>query len=420
LGSSDQFLVKNALQDLCKLYRQGFRVHPEHRFGVEATIVGLIHVSDDAKVRRWALNALARLGQYKECKSALHFALSEFAGDGEVVAAGLAALYKLSPNPREEMRKLAFPGQTIALAALQHVPAVELDLSSLPVIIDTADAETIKLGLVVVGLGRAPSNMFDPDHSNAAIVRAIGNHHDPTVSQYSVWAITENPDLGVRDLGVDIKAIEALPDNVRAWVYKLLAMDAGAGQQYAHYIEHGAKDGSTEVRAGLAEGLRNTFADRLVPIILEWFTLEPHRQVRQLLTDHLIAQADKSPAYRENAVQAYTHEHLGSAARERMQATAAGSPLFGAFKRIDYSTGGDLFSGGLIMNQSNSFSIGDNAQIGALSGSGTATNSGTVDYHYSPQTIEMLNSRLSDAESYVRSLEAPEAACAAERNRKVA
>jgi hypothetical protein len=56
--------TKRALQHLCKLYRSGHRVRPEELFGVEQSIVGILYTGrQDEKVRRWALNALARFGR---------------------------------------------------------------------------------------------------------------------------------------------------------------------------------------------------------------------------------------------------------------------------------------------------------------------------------------------------------------------
>jgi hypothetical protein len=91
----------------------------------------------------------------------------------------------------------------VTLAALQHVDANKLDLSALPLDVETASPDLLKLGLVVVGLDRAPLNMFHPKHDNAQIVKALGGHHDRIVSQYSIWAITENRTLRLADLGVD-------------------------------------------------------------------------------------------------------------------------------------------------------------------------------------------------------------------------
>jgi hypothetical protein len=50
--------TKKALQQICKLYRSGFRVRPDQLSGMEQSIVGLIYTQrNDEKVRRWALNA---------------------------------------------------------------------------------------------------------------------------------------------------------------------------------------------------------------------------------------------------------------------------------------------------------------------------------------------------------------------------
>lgn len=408
IGSGNPIQIKNALQELCKLYRNGYRIIPDNLFGVENSVVGLIHTSDDSKVRRWALNALAQLGKAKECKSAVLFALEAYAEDTEVVAAGLAALYKISANPRADLRKLAFSSQVITLAALQHVPAQQLDLSSLPVKVDTATSDMIKLGLVVVGLNRAPPHMFDPDHGNAAIVRAVGNHHDRTVAQYSVWAITENPTLGIGDLGIDLREIESLPENVRGWVFQLLAMDAEAGTRYVEYIELGSKDSSATARAGLALGLKDTFSDNLVQIVLEWFTMERDPQVRRRLTDHLIAHAGRSTDYREHALGEYQRERFSATVRDRMLGRASGSALFAMFKKIDHSDG-DLFGGDTIVNQTNNNNVTfGNVQAGAIAGVGSASNVGSVSNQYSAPTIEAVRSRLSEVDSFLSGLQIPQ------------
>ena len=407
IGGGNPLQTKNALQDLCKLYRQGFRIHPDSIYGIVTMVTGLIHTASDAKVRRWALNTLAQIGNAKDCMSAIGFALDAYDNDEELVAAAVAALCKFNPNPESVLRKLTFPSQVVCLAALQHVPADRLNLSALPVNVETASPDVIKTALVVVGLNRAPPDMFDPDHSNGAIVRAVGKHHDPTVSQYSVWAITENCNLGVRDLGVDLRLIESCPSNVRGWVYQLLAMDAEAGGKYKDYILLGSKDQTADARAGLAYGLKNTFDNDLVPIVLEWFTTETDKRVRQNLIDHLIIQASRSLAYQEHAIDAYRHELSGSIARERMLATASRSELFPVFRKIDYQSP-DLFNGGITMNQTtNNVRFGNNAQAGSIAIGGNAENSGALTY--SAQTTELLKSRLAEAKTYIDDLAIPEA-----------
>ena len=186
----------------------------------------------------------------------------------------------------------------------------------------------VKLGLVVVGLNEAPANILDPNYSNSEIVRVLGKHHDPIVSQYSVWAITENPTLGVGDLGVDLKNIEQQSANVRAWVFRLLAMDLANIEKHLDYIKLGIDDNSPESRVGLAVGLRHTYSPVLRPLVLEWFTREWDLEVRQHLVDHIILQAEGCDAYNEHALDAFERASAGSPARQRMLATAAGTPMF--------------------------------------------------------------------------------------------
>ena len=397
-GSAAQ--TKKALQEICKLYRTGYRVLPDQLIGIENGIIGLTFSSDDPKVQRWSLNALAQLGREETCRQAILHATRTYHDDAEVVAAAIAALYRQSRTAPEDLRCLGFDEQMMALAALQHVPAATLDLSSLPLNVEHADGELIKLGLVVVGLDKAPPNMFDPDYDNSEIVRVLGEHHDPIVSQYSVWAITENPNLGVGDLGIDLKDIERQPPNVRAWVFQLLAMDGANINKHLDYIKIGMRDRKAEARAGLAIGLRNTFSPVLVPLVLEWFTRELDQETRQHITDHLIRQADKSPAYKEHAADAFERAGPGSSARERMLAAASGTAMFSTLTQIEYNGGSNLLGGLTIMNKT--INIAGNVQGGAVAFEGDATNSGASSV-YNAQTLEVIQSRLLDAEREIKS-----------------
>jgi hypothetical protein len=122
---------------------------------------------------------------------------------------------------------------------LQHIPAKNLDLVGLPLDVDQASPDLLKLALIVVGLGRSPENLLNPRHTDAEMVRVLGRHDHPEVSQYSVWAITENGNLGVKDLGIPIDDIDDYPPNVRAWVLQLLAMEADDDQPYWEVIRYG-------------------------------------------------------------------------------------------------------------------------------------------------------------------------------------
>lgn len=398
IGSGNPAPTKSALQDLCALYRRGYRIYPGNLYGVQTTILGLCERQADAKVQRWVLNSLAQVGNADSCRAILR-TLEDHATDPEIVTAGVAALYKLSPATAAiDLRRLNFPDQMVTLAALQHVKPEQFKLAGLPVNVQSADPETIKAALVVVGLDRAPSHLFDPNYTNAEIVKVLGKHDDPIVSQYSVWAITESRSLGINDMGIELSDVSSRPANVRGWAFRLIAMSETHCLKHLDFIQQATVDQSVEARSGLAHGMKDTFFEELVPVVLDWFTSELNLEVRQEIVDHLITHAGKSDAYREYALDAYRRAGLPD--RERMRGTAAGTALFAGFRQIDYQSEGDLF----VTN--NTFNI-QNSQIAALSASGTAVNTGQV-IQYQPHVIKLLKGELGRAETTIEGLAIPQ------------
>lgn len=394
--------TKKALQHICKVYREGYRIRPPQLVGVEQSIVGLLYTQGkDEKVRRWALNTLAQLGREATCIEAVLQVLAHHGNEPATAAAGIAVIYKISRDPTELLRRLGFDGQMIALAALQHVDARELDLSSLPLNVEKAPSELLKLALIVVGLERAPVHMLNPRHTNAEMVKALGGHHDSIVSQYTVWAITENHRLGIGDLGIDIRTIEDQQPNVRNWLLQLITMTSETAAGHVDYIVLGMGDPAAEARAGLAIGLRDTFFDGLEPLALDWFTTEHDADISQLILDHIVRQSCYSPSYEDMAKEVYEKEAPGSSLRQRMDANAAGRPIYAEFKRISLDGWGDLFRGGPNVTNIN---IGGNVVGGAVSVGGDAQASGSTSVHYNPQTVELIQSELSKAEREVHAL----------------
>jgi hypothetical protein len=363
--------------------------------GVEQSIVGILYTSQDEKVRRWALNALARFGRPAISLTPVLGVLKDFNDEPQTAAAAIAAIYRMQPNDATDIISGLgmFDPQIRVLAAMQHVDAAKLDQRGLPINIEIATPDALKLGLIVVGLDRAPANLFHPRHSNAEIVRVLGSHHDCIISQYTVWAIAENDNLGLSDLGIPISPIETQPTNVRSWIFQLIAMSPATAEANREYIELGAVDPDTEAKLGLAVGLRETYYDGIDALILDWFSGETDQEVEQALLDHMIRQSSKCRSYEEAAVQTYEAEGPGSAARKRMEAYAAGLPIFARFRRISFDGSNDLFRSMTNMNMT----INGGIQAGAVSLTGDATNMGTTNVHYQPQTIEAIQTELTKA-----------------------
>ena len=361
-------------------------------------MVGLLYTqAGDEKVRRWALNTLARLGREPQCMDAILHTLKKYDHEPQTSAAAIAAIIRMSRKATSILRKLSFDEQMTTLAALQHVEVQKLDLSALPINVETASPDLLKLALVVVGLDRAPENMMHPRLENSELVRALGGHHDNVVAQYTAWAITENPSLNLGDLGIDIRLVEDQPPNVRAWIFRLIAMTAEDAERNFEYIELGTRDPSAEARSGLALGLKATYFDGLDALVLDWFTAEPEADVRQHLIDHMIRQAESSASYEVMALEIYEKEPVGSSLRRRMEAVAAGTALYAKFKQRDGTL--DLFRGAtFVTNKTTNYNISGTIQGGAVSVGGDATNLAPTNIQYSAQTITAIQSELSNLE----------------------
>jgi hypothetical protein len=155
-------------------------------------------------------------------------AITEYPDEPQVVAAAIATLFKLDENTTQKLilDKGVFSPEIVALSALQTTDPKKLDISSIKVDIERADAISLKLALLLIGLDRAPPRIFHPRHTNGAIVKELGRHDEPIVSQYSVWAVAESRRLGISNLGISIKSLDEKPANVRSYVYRLYAEDS--------------------------------------------------------------------------------------------------------------------------------------------------------------------------------------------------
>jgi hypothetical protein len=395
-GSPQQ--IKRTLQEVAGLYREGFRIGTQdRRKGIEKSIIALLFMKDDPKIRRWGLNALARLGT-SESLTAIMTMLERYRSEPQTIASAVAALFALDPKAQTRISAAgALEPDLVALSALQSVDAKHVDLSKTQINIERASADILKLALIIVGTARAPEHIFHPRHTNATIVEVLGRHHDAVVSQYSVWAIVENPSLNITDLGLDLRNIESYVDNVRAWVLRLIAMRPKDVVDAIDYIRLGRRDTCVDARASLVTGLKETFFDGLDPIMQEWCYDESDEEVHDGILDHMAKNAARCPAYNEHVIAFY--EKGGSTRRARLEVMAAGTKLFADLKRT--GAGRDLFATTINVNigelNLTSIKTGD-IQGGAVSiGSGSATNSGTVTNSYSRETLAHLGKEVEKA-----------------------
>lgn len=343
IGDRDPESKKIGLQRLCKLYRQGLRHRQPERIAIH--LMGLLH--DDApKVKRWALNALAVLGTRNNVQAIVE-AIQRNRYDPDILAAGVSALCALL-SPEEAQRLLGkadLPVDgAILMAAAQHSGHFQDKLRVARIRVDYAEPAELRLAGILVGLNKAPDNLFSLNAKNDDVIGELNFHPDPIVAQYSVWATCENPSLGIKNLRLPLHDVETRPPNVRKYVYQLAVKDVQTAQDNYEFLVLGSEDPDADARAGLATGLRPIYFDGLETLITDWLNDEDVDRVKQRLHEHMAYNSDNCSAYASPVLRAYEAADPGSLTRARLEASARNTSLYPAMKRIEYDADGrDLF-----------------------------------------------------------------------------
>ncbi|MFD0465086.1 hypothetical protein ACFQY9_27840 [Microvirga aerilata] len=298
-------------------------------------MIGLLH--DQApSVRRWSLNALALIGT-KAQLSAIRDAVVANRDDADIFAAGVSALAAVLDADEARtffhIHDMPLEGG-ILFAAAQQNDNFKQELRQSRVDIDYASAADLRLVGLLIGLGKAPENLFSLNHKNAAVIGALNGHDDRLVAQYSVWATYENPKLGLRHLRIPLKDIEAQRPNVRKYIYRLITSQEADAKRYYEQLVQGSRDSQTEVREGLAVGIKDLRFDGLDQLVLDWFVTEENDGVRQALLEHMAANADVLPTYRQTVIQSFESARPNSLLRARLEAASHKTDLYRELKLI--------------------------------------------------------------------------------------
>jgi hypothetical protein len=251
--------------------------------------------------------------------------------DPEIVGAAMAALAALYRGAIPELPASApVPPEMRILAAMQTVTAAQLGKVQLKIDIESADAELLKLALIVIGLNRDIQHLLHPRFENGDLVRVLGQHDDAIVRQYSVWAVTENAALDLRHLGIPFDRTETEPENVQAKLLELGASSIVDLTERHDLILAGSSYQSVLAREGLAKGLLRTFHDGLEGVTLDWSRTEAEMRVRVLLAEHFGRYADCLPSYEDMATDLASE---GGDLRRHVLRGADGKPLQRKLKR---------------------------------------------------------------------------------------
>lgn len=374
-GSDEQREVY--LEKICSLINKGFI--PQDTRGLGTAITGLFQ-SPCKRVRRWAFNAIALIGQKngRQFISAVENAVKQSMDDPILLAYAVAALFSVTNNDVQTFKFLKDSGipveGALLVASARFSQECATDLVKKKIDIDTADANVLQNAAILVGVERVPEGVFSDRHPYKAVIGKLNNHDDKLVQQYSVWAISENPHLAVSDLGVKIIDIESFQPNVKKWLYRLLASDTDHASQNRDILSVGSNDDDINVRQNLASGLADSYFPELEDIILPWFANETDQEIKSLLLEHMATFSEKCNEYENSVMVAYKTAGQDSPQRMRLEAAAEQTEIYPKMKRVALQHEATLFSngntGGLFMidnSTTNQFSItGDRNQVSGV------------------------------------------------------
>lgn len=378
LQSGNAALRKQALQRLCGYYRKGgFLTAPLAMRGLVIQAV----TDADPKVRRWAFNALAQigdaavvpliLGQWKACRA-----------DAEVFQAGLTALAKLVPKDEllVILKEADVALDATALMALgQQTDVFKEELDALRLGVDGATDAELREATLLIGLKKAPETLFSNRFPVCDVIGDLNSHGDATIAQYSYWATVEHPDLGLDHVRIGPADFASLAPNVQGWAYRTLTLDSATAIQHHEALLQGSESEHSQVREGVAIGLRDIFFDGLDIDVADWFVTEGEPSVQDALLEHMACHAGRSPAYREEVLRAFRAEAAGSVRRSRLEAANRDDDVSLEMRKVTLQMNDpglfESMMGGSVTN--NTMNFNGNVNAAGISNSGTG-NSGQV------------------------------------------
>lgn len=354
------------LERLCAHYRSGRLLRDSHN--ICQSLTGLLYDPDE-NVRRWAFNAIALVGTREQNLDATIDALNRNRGNEDVFAAGVSALVALT-DPQSVQAEIKRAGLEVEgpvlLAAAQYGPGFYDRLRDVTVDPDFASATELRLATVLVGLDKAPENLFSPKYANGDVLGSFHTHGDRQVAQYAAWAAYEHPQLGLSNLGFRPTEIRDQVPDVRKYGARLLATDDASVAQHSALIDELTHDPEPKVREGLASGLLRSYSPGFEATTARWYTRETDRASKEALIEHFVANAGRCDLYRDIAIEEYKAAPQGAMLRAKLEARAEGSDIYREFRRLDLQdTSLELFGeergkvGGTTVNN-NTFNI--NAQ----------------------------------------------------------
>ena len=369
---------KQALQRLCSLYRSGGVLTAPR--AMKALVLQAL-TDTDPKVRRWAFNSLAQLGE----PSDVGLMITPWQGSRnspDVFEAGLTALAHLLP--KEKLLRLLGTAQVeldpgVVMALGQQTDDFADELAALRLDVNRASDAQLRAATLLIGLRRAPDTLFSGRFPVSDVIGDLNTHPDPMVAQYSFWATVEHPLLSLLNVRVAPADFWRLPPNVQAWAYRTLTGGGSAAAAHYELIVDASQSEHAEVREGVAVGIRDVFYDSIDTMVRDWFLEEADPATRDHLLEHMAAHSGLSSFYREEVLAAYRAAAPASLSRSRLEAANRDADVSLAMRKLALQTGDpDLFAS-VVAPVTNSQTFSGQMNVGGISNSGVG-NTGPVQF----------------------------------------
>lgn len=331
---------KRTLQRLCEWYEQK-KVLQDATYTRQ--LIHSLMASEDVLVRRWAIKALALIGNRDDFSRIAARLKAE--DDLEAQTWGITGLVKnAEQRTLREICELARVeiSAAMSLAARLYAPNSWLANNTDDPRISLDDDElTLKWAIFLIGYEKAPLDLFHPKHSNEVFLGELNAHPAPEISEYSVWALWERQDFGATQSKVPLSEAAKHPENVRKWLYRLGTQSPSDVGLDPDTLSDLRRDRSPKAREGLAQGVVDLPPEAFGNEVLEWYSAEDDQRVRENLLVSMASRNAESRMYSEAVRGQYAKEPPDSPVRRRLLAASVNSPLYQGLRGIDVKTEND-------------------------------------------------------------------------------
>lgn len=324
---NDFVTIKRALQRLCTHYEKKLRLFDP------TDIRQLVHShlgSGEVWLRRWSMKALGLIGHPDD--TARLFDRLRIEQDHEAQTWCMAAILKNADDrgvPQICSEAKLENSVPLLLAARLYAPEKWLSEHWKPITISLNDDDLVlKWAIFLAGYNKAPALLFHPRYENNVFLGELNCHSTNEISEYSIWALWERKDCGVKDLKVSAENFLNHPENARKWLYRIglqtpdhLLIDPDCLDDFRR------KEPTPSAREGLALGVSDLIDARFDDATLNWFDAEPAESVKEILLGGMAVKSDTNADFADTVARHFQSASADSNLRKKLLVASEGTKL---------------------------------------------------------------------------------------------